>query len=103
MVWRRKVKQSAEQRASVDQVWLAQAQGLSLTGLEGLLKQLTKTVLETALHEELTEHPGYEKDGRPDAGPSNIGNGTRAKPERSSPENTQSTGLDDFSSKSNGA
>jgi hypothetical protein len=30
-------------------------QGLSLTGPEGLLKQLTRTVLETALNEEFTE------------------------------------------------
>jgi putative transposase len=29
------------------------------------LKQLTKTVLETALNEEITEHPGYEKHGPP--------------------------------------
>ena len=38
-----------------------QEQGLSLTGPDGLLKQLTKTVLETALNEEMTEHLGYEK------------------------------------------
>ena len=31
-----------------------------------LLKQLTKTVLETALNQELTEHLGHEKHGRPD-------------------------------------
>ncbi len=36
-------------------------QGLSLTGPDGLLKQLTKTVLETALDEELTEHLGHER------------------------------------------
>jgi hypothetical protein len=42
-------------------VRLAQEQRLSLTGPKGLLKQLTKTVLETALNEEMTEHLGYEK------------------------------------------
>ena len=36
-------------------------QGLSLTGPDGLLKQLTKSVIETALSEEMTEHLGYEK------------------------------------------
>lgn len=40
---------------------LAKEQGLSLTGPDGLLKQLTKTVLETALNEAITEHLGYEK------------------------------------------
>ena len=40
---------------------LAQEQGLSLTDPDGLLKQLTKTVLETALNEEMTERLGYEK------------------------------------------
>lgn len=42
-------------------VRLAKEPGLSLTGPGGLLKQLTKTVLETALAEEMTEHLGYEK------------------------------------------
>ena len=36
---------------------LAKGQGLSLTGPDGLLKPLTKTVLETALDEEMPEHP----------------------------------------------
>lgn len=30
-------------------------------GPDGLLKQLTKTVLETALDEELVDHLGYDK------------------------------------------
>ena len=54
-------EQSAEQKAAVELVRLAQEQGLSLTGPDGLIKQLTKTVLETALNEEMTEHLGYEK------------------------------------------
>ena len=54
-------EQSAEQQAAAELVRLAQEQGLSLTGPDGLLKQLTKTVLETALNEEMTEHLGYEK------------------------------------------
>ena len=32
-----------------------------MTGPDGLLKALTKTVLEAALEEELTEHLGYDK------------------------------------------
>jgi len=72
-------QQSAEQQAAVELVRLAQEQGLSLTGPEGLLKQLTKTVLETALNEEMTEHLGYEKHDPPGAGTGNIRNGARAK------------------------
>jgi hypothetical protein len=52
-------EQSAEQQAAAELVRLAKEQGLSLTGPDGLLKQLTKAVIETALQEE-TEHPGYE-------------------------------------------
>ncbi len=54
----------------------AREQGLSLTGPDGLLKQLTKTVLETALNEEMTEHLGHEKHGPPSGGTGNIRNGT---------------------------
>src|SRR5690348_16916989 len=72
-------EQSAEQQAAVELVRLAREQGLSLTGPGGLLKQLTKTVLETALNEEMTEHLGYEKHDPAGAGTGNIRNGTRAK------------------------
>ena len=58
---------------------MAKEQGLSLTGPDGLLKQLTKTVLETSLNEEMTEHLGYEKHDPAGAGTGNIRNGTRAK------------------------
>ncbi|WP_435830890.1 IS256 family transposase [Polymorphospora rubra] len=57
----------------------AKEQGLSLTGPDGLLKQLTKTVLETALNEEMTEHLGYEKHEAAGAGSGNVRNGTRSK------------------------
>jgi putative transposase len=70
---------TAEERAAEEMVRRAREQGLSLTGPEGLLKQLTKTVLETALNQELTEHLGHEKHGRPDPGSGNVRNGTRAK------------------------
>ena len=39
----------------------ARERGTALTGPDGLLKELTKTVLETALEEEMTEHLGYDK------------------------------------------
>src|SRR5437764_496017 len=72
-------EQSAEQQAAVELVRLAKERGLSLTGPDGLLKQLTKTVLETALNEEMTEHLGYEKHDPAGAGTGNIGNGSRGK------------------------
>lgn len=70
---------SAEAQAAAELVRLAQERGLSLTGPDGLLKQLTKTVLETALNEEMTEHLGYEKHDSAGAGSGNIRNGTRTK------------------------
>jgi transposase-like protein len=70
---------SAEQKAAAELVRRAKEQGLSLTGPDGLLKQLTKAVLETALNEEMTEHLGHAKHEPPVAGASNIRNGTRAK------------------------
>ena len=73
------VEESAEQQAAAELVRLAKEQGLSLTGPDGLLKQLTKTVLETSLNEEMTEHLGYEKHDPAGAGSGNIRNGTRAK------------------------
>src|SRR5947209_19002535 len=76
---KKQVEQSAEQQAAVELVRLAREQGLSLTGPDGLLKQLTKTVLETALSEEMTEHLGYEKHDPAGAGTGNIRNGTRGK------------------------
>ncbi|MDQ1218015.1 putative transposase [Microbacterium arborescens] len=58
---------------------LAQAkeQGVSLVGPGGLLNQLTKNVLETALNAELTEHLGHDHGGTPIA--ENMRNGTRVK------------------------
>jgi len=44
--------------AAAELVRVAKEQGPALTGPNGLLKQLTKTVIETALNEEMTEHLG---------------------------------------------
>ena len=78
-VTKKRAEPSAEAAAAAELVRLAKEQGLSLTGPDGLLKQLTKTVLETALNEEMTEHLGYEKHDPPGAGSGNIRNGTRSK------------------------
>jgi putative transposase len=76
---RKPVEVSPEQQAATELVRLAREQGLSLTGPDGLLKQLTKSVIETALGEEMTEHLGYEKHDPAGIGADNIRNGTRAK------------------------
>lgn len=73
----RKSEPTAEQVAAVELVRQAQARGLSLTGPDGLLKQFTKTVLETVLNEEMTEHLGHDKHG--DSSSGNVRNGTRPK------------------------
>lgn len=44
---KKRAEPSAEAKAAVELVRAAKEQGLSLTGPEGLLRQLTKTVLET--------------------------------------------------------
>jgi putative transposase len=76
---KQKKEPTAAERAAEELVRRAREQGLSLTGPDGLLKQLTKTVLETALNEELTEHLGHEKHGRADPDTGNVRNGSRAK------------------------
>ncbi|WP_174555746.1 transposase, partial [Nocardia flavorosea] len=79
-VAKKKAEASAEQLAAVELVRMAKEQGLSLTGPDGLLKQFTKTVLETALNEEMTEHLGYEPNQAPQERESaNVRNGTRSK------------------------
>ncbi len=71
---------SPEQAAAAAMVAEARERGLALTGPDGLLKQFTKRVLETALNEEMTEHLGYAKN-RPEPGheAENVRNGTRSK------------------------
>jgi len=78
-VTKKKTEPTAEQLAAEELVRRARAEGLSLTGPDGLLKQLTKTVLETALNQELTGHLGHEKHGTPDPETGNVRNGSRPK------------------------
>jgi putative transposase len=74
-----KPEPTAEELAARELVRQAREQGLSLTGPDGLLKQLTKTVLEPALSEEMTEHLGHDRNGRADPESGNVRNGTRPK------------------------
>lgn len=72
--------------AQIDQQQLAQelvdkarAEGVELVGASGLLTRLTKSVLETALQAEMTEHLGYDKHDVMGRNGGNSGNGTRTK------------------------
>ena len=55
------------------------ASGGDLTGPDGLLKQLTKTVIESALEEELVDHLGYDKHAVEGRNRGNSRNGYRPK------------------------
>ena len=57
----------------------ARSEGLQLTGQGGLLQQLTKQVLESALEGEITDHVGYEKHDPAGKNNGNSRNGTRSK------------------------
>ena len=57
----------------------AREQGVELLGENGLLKQMTKAVLERALAEELTEHLGYEVGDPAGQGSGNSRNGYTPK------------------------
>jgi putative transposase len=60
---------------------LAQAaeQGVELLGEGGLLKQMTKAILERSLQVELSDHLGYEQGDPAGAGSGNSRNGTTPK------------------------
>ncbi|MCZ0996946.1 IS256 family transposase [Streptomyces mirabilis] len=57
----------------------ARDKGLQLTGEGGLLQQLTKAVLESALEGEITDHLGYDKHDPAGKDGGNSRNGTRSK------------------------
>ncbi len=57
----------------------ARGDGLKLTGEGGLLQQLTKRVLESALDGEITDHVGYDKHDPAGRGGGNTRNGSRTK------------------------
>jgi putative transposase len=74
-----KPEPTAEQKLAEELVARAREQGVALTGPEGLLKQLTKPVLETALNQEMTEHLGHEKHAPAGNEAGNVRNGARPK------------------------
>ncbi|RSM59366.1 IS256 family transposase [Amycolatopsis sp. WAC 01376] len=57
----------------------AKAGGLKLTGEGGVLQQLTKRLLESALEGEITDHLGYDKHDPAGRGTGNSRNGARSK------------------------
>ncbi|WP_256340514.1 IS256 family transposase [Streptomyces sp. 2231.1] len=57
----------------------AQPDGLQLTGEGGLLQQLTKRLLESALEGEMTDHLGYDRHDPAGKNGGNLRNGKRAK------------------------
>ncbi|MFJ2900527.1 IS256 family transposase [Streptomyces sp. NPDC087218] len=70
---------SVDDRLIDELVGRAQAEGLQLTGEGGLLQQLTKRLLESALEGEITDHLGYDKHDPAGKNGGNSRNGTRAK------------------------
>ncbi|MFE3617721.1 IS256 family transposase [Streptomyces anulatus] len=80
LVAKRKQRDSAVDADLVGQL-VAQARdsGLQLTGEGGLLAQLTKLVVESALEGEITDHLGYEHGDPAGRGTGNSRNGTRSK------------------------
>jgi putative transposase len=78
-VTKKKPEPTAEQAAAEELVRRAREQGLSLTGPDGLLQQLTKVVIETALDQEMTEHLGHEKNTPAGNESGNGRNGSRPR------------------------
>ena len=71
---------AAERELALEMIRRAKERGLDLTGPDGLLRQFTRTVLETALDEEMTEHLGRAKHEKSARGRSaNTRNGTTVK------------------------
>lgn len=68
-----------QQRLAEQLLEQAKQQGVELVGPNGLLNQLAKNVLETALDAEMTEHLGYDKHEAAGRGSGNSRNGTRSK------------------------
>lgn len=68
-----------QQQLAQDLVEKARAEGVELVGPGGLLTGLTKSVLETALEAEMSEHVGYDKHDPTGRNRGNSRNGTRPK------------------------
>jgi putative transposase len=70
---------SFDARVAAELMDRARQEGVSLVGPGGLLSGLTKTVLETALEAELSDHLGYDKHDPAGRNHGNSRNGTRSK------------------------
>src|SRR5690349_19810717 len=68
-----------QQQLAQELVEAARAEGVELVGPGGLLSGLTKTVLETALEAEMSEHLGYDRHDLAGRDGGNSRNGTRTK------------------------
>ena len=68
-----------EQGVAEQLVAQAREKGIELVGPNGLLSQLTKRVLETALEVEMTDHLGYDKHDPVGRNRGNSRNGVRSK------------------------
>ena len=68
-----------QQRLAEELVEQARAEGVELVGQGGRLTRLTKSVLETALEAEMTQHLGYDKHDPMGRNGGNSRNGTRTK------------------------
>jgi putative transposase len=68
-----------DDRAIGELVDRARAEGVNLTGPGGLLAELTKKVLESALEGEMTDHLGYEAHDPAGRNGGNSRNGHRPK------------------------
>ncbi|MEV7045013.1 transposase, partial [Amycolatopsis sp. NPDC051061] len=74
-----KPEDGLDERLVAQLVSHAKAGGLKLTGEGGVLQQLTKRLLESALEGEITDHLGYDKHDPAGRGTGNSRNGIRAK------------------------
>jgi transposase-like protein len=75
----RRQPSAEELEAARELVRQARDRGVALTGPQGLLKALNKTVIEIALDEELSEHLGYDKHDPAGRNRGNSRNGKRSK------------------------
>ena len=74
-----KPEPAGAEKVAEELVRRAREQAVALTGLDGLLKQLTETVLETAVSQEMTGHLGHGKHAQAGNQTGNVRNGTGAK------------------------
>jgi transposase-like protein len=68
-----------QQQLAKELVERARADGVELVGPDGMLTGLTKSVVETALEEEMSDHLGYDRHEPAGRNGGNSRNGTRSK------------------------